>query len=93
MILWVTWKKAVKSAITLDLEDVQGAEDIGGNAGDNYIRVEMPRKSLMMEFFENSDIEEVMQRAFVHIKTQVKNPRTFESIFTLNCTSIFISYC
>lgn len=77
MILWVRWKKAVKSAITLDLENVEGAVDIRGNVGYNYIRVEMPRKSFMMEFFENSDIEKMMQRIFLHIKMQIKSPRMF----------------
>ena len=77
MILWVRWKKAVKSAITLDLENVEGAVDIRGNVGYNYIRVEMPRKSFMMEFFENSDIEKMMQRLFLHIKMQIKSPRMF----------------
>ena len=77
MILWVRWKKAVKSAITLDLENVEGAVDIRGNVGYNYIRVEMPRKSFMMKFFENSDIEKMMQRIFLHIKMQIKSPRMF----------------
>ena len=77
MILWVRWKKAVKSAITLDLENVEGAVDIRGDVGYNYIRVEMPRKSFMMEFFENSDIEKMMQRIFLHIKMQIKSPRMF----------------
>ena len=77
MILWVRWKKAVKSAITLDLENVEGAVDIRGNVGYNFIRVEMPRKSFMMEFFENSDIEKMMQRIFLHIKMQIKSPQMF----------------
>ena len=77
IILRVRWKKAVKSAITLDLENVEGAVDIRGNVGYNYIRVEMPRKSFMMEFFENSDIEKMMQRIFLHIKMQIKSPRMF----------------
>ena len=77
MILWVRWKKAVKSAITLDLENVEGAVDIRGNVAYNFIRVEMPRKSFMMEFFENSDIEKMMQRIFLHIKMQIKSPRMF----------------
>ena len=43
-------KKPVKSTITLNTEDVEAARDIGGNAGNNYIRVEMLFKSLMTEF-------------------------------------------
>ena len=49
--LWVRWKKPVKSAFTLDSEDVDGDQDKGSNACDNYIRVEMPFNSLIAEFF------------------------------------------
>lgn len=36
MALWVKWKKPVKSAITLDPEDVEDTKDIEGNTDDNY---------------------------------------------------------
>ena len=52
MTLWVRWKKRIKLAITLDPEHVEGAQDKGGNTGDNYTRVEMPFNSLMTEFLE-----------------------------------------
>ena len=71
MTLWVRWKKPVKLAITLDPDDVEGVQDIGGNTGDNYTKVEMPFNSLMTDFFEGSDINDLIQRMFVHIKTQV----------------------
>ena len=35
---WVRWKNSVKIAVTLDTEDVKGAQNIGGNTGGNYIR-------------------------------------------------------
>ena len=70
MTLWVRWKKPVKLAITLDPEDVQGVQDIGGNTSDNYIRVEMPFNSMMTEFFEGSDINNLIQLIFASIKTQ-----------------------
>ena len=38
-ISWVRWKKPVKSVITLDPEDVEDAQDIRNNTGDNYIKV------------------------------------------------------
>ena len=44
------------------------------NKGDNYIRVEMPFNSLMTEFFESNDINDLIQRMLAHIKTQVENP-------------------
>ena len=33
------------------------------NEGDNYTRVEMPFNSLMTEFFEGSDISELIQHS------------------------------
>ena len=36
MNLWVRWKKAVKSVLTLHPQDEDDAEDIGGKTGDNY---------------------------------------------------------
>ena len=71
MTLWVRWKKPVKLAITLDPEDVEGVQDIGGNTSDNYIRVEMPFNSMMTEFFEGSDINNLIQFMFAYIKTQL----------------------
>ena len=84
MTLWVGWKKLVKLAITLDTEDVEGAQDIRGNTSDNYTRVEMPFTSLMTEFFEGSDINDLIQRMLAHIKTQGENPRMPVSGFTLD---------
>ena len=37
----------------------------------------------MKELFESSNIEELIQRIFAHIKTREENPRTIESGFTL----------
>ena len=74
MTLWVRWKKHVKSSITLDPEDVEGAQDIRDNTGDNYIKVDMPFNSLMAELFEGSNTEYLTQRMFAHIKTQLQNP-------------------
>ena len=54
------------------------------NEGDGYIRVEMPFNSLMTEFFQSSDINDLMQWMLVHIKTQVDNPRMSESGFSLD---------
>ena len=84
MTLWVRWKKPVKLAITLDPEDVEDAQDIRGNTSDNYTRVEMPFNSLMTEFFEDSDINDIIQHMLSHIKTQAENPRMPESSFTLH---------
>ena len=52
MTLWIRWKKPVKLTTALDPEDLEDGQDIGGNPGDNHIRIEMPFISLMTEFFE-----------------------------------------
>ena len=72
-----------KLTFTPDAEDLEGAEDIEGT-GDQYIRIEMPFNSLMTEFFNGSNIEELLERMFGHIKTQTENPKFPESAFTLD---------
>ena len=61
MTLWVRRNKPVKLAVTLDPEDVKGAQDVSDNICDNYIRVEIPFNSLMMEFFKGSDTDGLIQ--------------------------------
>ena len=57
------------------------------NEGDlyvGYIRVDMSFNSLMTEFFEASDINDLIQRRLAYIKTQTENPKFPESGFTLD---------
>ena len=68
----------------VDLKDAEDVEDVGGNTSDNYIRVEMLFNSLMTEAFEISYTDELIQRMFAHVKTQVENPRIPENDYTLN---------
>ena len=49
-----------------------------------YIRVEMPFNNLLTEFFEGSDINDLMQRMLAYIKTQVENLRMPDSGFSLD---------
>ena len=84
MTLRVTWKKFIMPLIELRPEDARNAQDIDGNTGDNYSRVEMPFNSLMTEFFEGSDINDLIQRIPTHIKTKVENPQVPENGFTLD---------
>ena len=85
MTLWVRWKKRIMPLIELDPEDAKNAQDLDdGTTGDNYIRVEMPFNSLMTEFFEASDINDLIQRMLAYIKTQTENPKFPESGFTLD---------
>ena len=55
-----------------------------GITGGNYVRVEMPFNSLMTEFFEGSDINDLIQRMLAYIKAQTENPKFPESGFTLD---------
>ena len=70
--------------IELDPEDIKNAQELDDGTDDNYIRVEMPFNSLMTEFFEGSDINNLIQRMLAHIKAQTENPKFPESCFTLN---------
>ena len=44
----------------------------------------MPFNSLMTEFFESSDISNLIQRMLPHIKSQTENPEFSESGFSLD---------
>ena len=54
------------------------------NKEDGYVRVKMPFNSLMTEFFQGRDINDLIQRMLAYIKTQVENPRMPESGFSLD---------
>ena len=85
MTLWVIWKKPIKPLIELDPEDEKNAQDLDDSrTSDNYIRVEMPFNSLMTEFFEGSDINDLIERILAYIKAQVENPKFPESGFSLD---------
>ena len=72
------------SLIKLGPEDAKIVQDSDGSTGDNYIKVEMSFNTLMTEFFEGSDINDLIQGILAHIKTQVENPRMPESGFSLD---------
>ena len=55
-----------------------------GTTGDSYIRIEMPFNSLMTEFFEASDINDLIERMLAYIKAQTESPKFPESGFTLD---------
>ena len=55
-----------------------------GITGDNYIRVEMPFNSLMTEFFQGSDNNDLIQRMLAYIRTQTENPKFPGSGFSLD---------
>ena len=71
--------------IELDPEDGKNAQELDdGITGDIYKRVEMPFNSLTTEFFETSDINDLIQRMLTYIKAQTENPKFPESGFTLD---------
>ena len=75
MTLWVIWKKPIKLLIELDPEDEKNAQELDdGITADNYTRVEMSFNSLMTEFFQGSDNNDLIQYMLAYIKTQVENP-------------------
>ena len=82
MTLWVIWKKPIKLLIKLDPEDAKNAQGLDdGTVGDIYYKkIEMPFSSLMTEFFDASDINDLIERMLA----QTENPKFPESGFTLD---------
>ena len=54
------------------------------NEEDGYTRVKMAFNSPMIEFSEDSDINDLIERMLAHIKTQVKNSQMPEGGFSLD---------
>ena len=76
MILWVLWNKPIKQLIKLGPDDTTG--DI------YYEKINKPFNSLMIEFFDASDINDLIERMLAYIKPQTKNPKFPVSGFTLD---------
>ena len=70
--------------LVIDPQNIASAQDIGGNAGDNYTKIKMSFNSLMTEFVVSSNTNELRQRMFAHTKTKAENPRMPESGVTLD---------
>ena len=63
------------------------------DSGDSYIRVGMPFNSLMIEVFEASDINDLIQRMPAYIKTQTGNPKFPECGFSIDkITYLYINF-
>ena len=78
--MWVKWKKTEEMVIQLTHEEFEEAEDIPGEV--NKIIVEKAFNSKMMEIFQGSNIEEILEQMFAYIKTQIENPVLPKSGFT-----------
>ena len=85
MTLWGIWKKPIKLLIKLT-EDAKNAQDLDDGTTDDiyYEKIEMPFNSLMTEFFDVSDINDLIERMLAYIKAQTENPKFPESGFTLD---------
>ena len=96
MTQWVIWKKRIEPLIELDPENAKNAQDLddGSTIRDvYYTRIEMPFNSLMAEFFETSDINDLIERMLAYIKVQTENPRFPRSGFTLDkIMHLYINY-
>ena len=82
--LWIVWKKPIKLLIDLGPENLEDVQVLNDGIIDNYIRIAMPFNILMTEFFQGSDISDLIQRMLAHIKTQTENPKFPESGFSLD---------
>ena len=85
MTLWVRWKKPIMPLFELDPEDAKNAPDLDDAiTGDNYIRIEMPFNSLMTQFCQGSNNNDLIERMLAYIKAQTENPKFPESGFSLD---------
>ena len=85
MTLWVLWKKPIKGLIKLDPDDT--TDDI------YYEKIDMPFNSLMTEFFDASDISDLIECMLAYIKAQTENPKFPKSGFTLDkITHLYINF-
>ena len=64
MTLWVVWKKPTKLLMKLDPEDAKTAQGLDDGTTEDfyYKKIEMPFNSLMTEFFDASDINDLIER-------------------------------
>ena len=75
MTLWVLWKKPIKPPIKLGPDNT--IDDI------YYEKINMPFNSLMTEFFDASDINNLIERMLAYIKAQNENPKFLRVVLRL----------
>ena len=82
--LWVIWKTSI--LIKLDHDDAKKAQDLDDDATEDiyYEKIEMPFNSLMTEFFDASDINDLIESMLLYIKAQIEIPKFPENDFTLD---------
>ena len=77
----ITFYDGVKKTLNGQTKDNLAHENEEGNG---YKRTEMPFNSVMTEFFEGSDINDLIQCMLAYIKAQTENPKFPESGFILD---------
>ena len=73
MTLWVVWKKPIKLLIKLP-EDAKNAQELDDGTTDDiyYEKIQMSFNSLMTEFFDASNISDLIERMLAYIKAQTE---------------------
>ena len=79
MTLWVVWKKPIKLLLKSD------PEDMDDGTADNIFdeKIEIPFNSLMIQFFQGSYNNDLIERMLAYIKSQTENPKFPEIGFIL----------
>ena len=79
MTIYIRWKK--KIVMNLDEAEV---EELGWENNEVYERVTQPFNCKITEFFQASDISELLDVLFARIKTNTENAKLPKSAFTLD---------
>ena len=68
MTLWVVWKKPIKLLIKLP-EDAKNAQELDDGTTDDiyYEKIEMPFNNMMTEFFDASNINDLIERMLAYM--------------------------
>jgi len=83
MHLWVMWKKPVEMLIRLTPEEMEEAQDLDSTE-DNFDRKMMVFNSQILEVFQGSDIDGVVESIAANLRTQSDNPKLPKSGFTID---------
>ncbi|XP_057316769.1 uncharacterized protein LOC130657785 [Hydractinia symbiolongicarpus] len=79
---WIIWKKKIMLALQPDAED--GIADVQHANIDQYARVEKVFNSRLLQVFQDSDVNELLDNMFAQIRVYVENPALPQSGFTID---------
>ena len=87
MHLSVVWKKLIEMLISLSVEEMEKAQDLE-SSGDNFERKTFVLNSQILEVFQGSDVDRVVELIAVNLKAQSKNTKlpkgSFKGILKAN---------